>query len=90
MAEIDRNWWPIYIGISGRFALELVADLRRNQWPIWPGIPTLLDVQGFPIKRHWYVVYPEGKQLSIVAQAFRDYLLQHSADEAMRKPQGMA
>ncbi len=51
---------------------------------------TLLDVQGFPIKRHWYVVYPEGKQLSIVAQAFRDYLLQHSADEAMRKPQGMA
>ena len=32
------------------------------------GALTLLDVQGFPIKRHWYVVYPEGKQLSIVAQ----------------------
>jgi DNA-binding transcriptional LysR family regulator len=45
------------------------------------GALTLLDVQGFPIKRHWYVVYPEGKQLSIVAQAFRDYLLQHSANE---------
>jgi DNA-binding transcriptional LysR family regulator len=46
------------------------------------GALTLLDVQGFPIKRHWYVVYPEGKQLSIVAQAFKDYLLQHSANES--------
>jgi DNA-binding transcriptional LysR family regulator len=45
------------------------------------GALTLLDVQGFPIKRHWYVVYPEGKQLSIVTQTFRDYLLQHSANE---------
>jgi DNA-binding transcriptional LysR family regulator len=45
------------------------------------GTLTLLDVQGFPIKRHWYVVYPEGKQLSIVAQTFRDYLLQHSVNE---------
>jgi len=39
---------------------------------------TLLDVQGFPIERHWYVVYPAGKQLSVVAQAFRDSLLQGS------------
>lgn len=35
----------------------------------------VLDVQGFPIKRHWYLVYPEGKQLSIAAQAFYSYLL---------------
>lgn len=40
------------------------------------GVLALLDVQGFPIKRHWYLVYPEGKQLSIIAQTFRDYLLQ--------------
>jgi DNA-binding transcriptional LysR family regulator len=45
------------------------------------GALTLLDVQGFPIIRHWYVVYPEGKQISIVAQTFRDYLLQHSVNE---------
>jgi DNA-binding transcriptional LysR family regulator len=51
---------------------------------------TLLDVQGFPIERHWYLVYPEGKQLSVVAQAFRDYLLQHSAGETTRKHPGMA
>lgn len=36
---------------------------------------TILDVQGFPIERQWYVVYPAGKQLSAIAQAFFDYLL---------------
>lgn len=35
----------------------------------------VLDVEGFPIQRHWYVVYPTGKQLSVVARTFLDYLL---------------
>jgi hypothetical protein len=25
--------------------------------------------------RHWYAVYPAGRQLSVVARAFLDYLL---------------
>jgi DNA-binding transcriptional LysR family regulator len=33
-----------------------------------------LDVEGFPIQRHWYVVYPAGKQLSVVARAFLEHL----------------
>ncbi|MHB8347786.1 MAG: LysR substrate-binding domain-containing protein [Acidiferrobacterales bacterium] len=37
---------------------------------------TILDVQGFPIQRHWYVAYPRGKQLSIVARTFLDYLFE--------------
>ncbi|MCL4316102.1 MAG: LysR family transcriptional regulator [Gammaproteobacteria bacterium] len=36
---------------------------------------TILDVQHFPIQRHWYLVYPAGKQLSVVARTFCDYLL---------------
>jgi DNA-binding transcriptional LysR family regulator len=36
---------------------------------------TILDVEGFPIQRYWYVVHPTGKQLSIIAQTFFDYLL---------------
>jgi DNA-binding transcriptional LysR family regulator len=36
---------------------------------------TILDVEGFPIQRYWYVVYPAGKQLSIIAQTFFEYLL---------------
>ncbi len=36
---------------------------------------TVLDVEQFPIERYWYAVYPSGKQLSIVASTFLDYLL---------------
>jgi DNA-binding transcriptional LysR family regulator len=32
-----------------------------------------LDVKGFPLENHWYLVYPEGKQLSPVARAFLDF-----------------
>ena len=35
----------------------------------------VLAVVGFPILRHWYAVYPAGRQLSVVARAFLDYLL---------------
>lgn len=38
------------------------------------GEVTVLPVEGFPIERSWYVVYPGNKQLSVVAQAFFDYL----------------
>jgi LysR family transcriptional regulator, low CO2-responsive transcriptional regulator len=43
----------------------------------------MLDVQGFPIERHWYVVYPAGKQLSAIAAAFYDYLLNEGKDVAL-------
>jgi DNA-binding transcriptional LysR family regulator len=36
---------------------------------------TVLDAQHFPIERYWYAIYPNGKQLSIVARTFLDYLL---------------
>ncbi|MCE2661301.1 MAG: LysR family transcriptional regulator, partial [Microcystis sp. 53602_E8] len=35
----------------------------------------ILDVQDFPIQRHWYVVYPKDKKLSVIAKTFLDYLL---------------
>jgi DNA-binding transcriptional LysR family regulator len=38
----------------------------------------ILDVEHFPIERHWYVASLAGKQLSVVAQAFLDYLLAES------------
>jgi len=34
----------------------------------------VLDVQHFPIPCHWYVIHLAGKQLSVVAQAFLEYL----------------
>lgn len=36
---------------------------------------SILDVQYFPIKRDWYMVYPAGKQLSIIAHTYYEYLL---------------
>lgn len=45
-----------------------------------PGQFAVLDVKGFPIQRHWYAVYPAGRQISIVARAFLDFLLgQHGS-----------
>jgi LysR family transcriptional regulator, low CO2-responsive transcriptional regulator len=38
----------------------------------------ILDVQGFPIRRHWYLAYPKDKQLSVVAQAFLEFLHEES------------
>lgn len=35
----------------------------------------ILDVEHFPIQRDWYIVYPSGKQLSVVARTYYDYLL---------------
>jgi DNA-binding transcriptional LysR family regulator len=37
------------------------------------GPVAVLDVEGFPIERQWFLVYPKGKELSLVARAFLDY-----------------
>jgi len=35
----------------------------------------VIDVDDFPILRHWYVVYKKGKRLSAIAQAFKQFVL---------------
>jgi DNA-binding transcriptional LysR family regulator len=44
----------------------------------------LLDIEGFPIERHWYVAHLAGKQLSVVADTFLKYLLEESRDMAQK------
>jgi len=39
------------------------------------GAVAILDVEGFPILRDWYIVYPKGKELSLVAQTFLDFVI---------------
>jgi len=36
---------------------------------------TVLNVEGFPLKRRWYAVHLKGKKLSLVAQTFLEYIL---------------
>ncbi len=37
-----------------------------------------LNVEEFPILRHWYVVYRQGKRLSPAAQTFREFILKRT------------
>ena len=38
----------------------------------------ILDVEGFPLERHWYFVYPVGKNLPATAQAFMEFTRCHA------------
>lgn len=39
---------------------------------------TVLNVEGFPLKRRWYAVHLKGRKLSLVARTFLDYILVES------------
>lgn len=49
----------------------------------------ILDVEGFPIERHWYVANLAGKQLSVVAETFLQFLLEESPAMARRLLPGL-
>lgn len=57
------------LGLLSRYTLDMELSLKRL---------VILDVEEFPIMRHWYVVHRQGKRLSMVAQAFKDFLLNES------------
>jgi DNA-binding transcriptional LysR family regulator len=40
------------------------------------GPVAVLDVEGFPIMRQWHLVYPRDKELSPVAKAFLEFILE--------------
>lgn len=41
------------------------------------GPVAVLDVEDFPILRHWYLVHPKAKELSLVARTFLDFAVEH-------------
>ena len=65
--------WSVAAGLG-------IAVISRHALMLEPMHDRLavLDVQGFPLRRSWYVVYPAGKRLSVVAQTFFDYLKQEA------------
>lgn len=54
------------LGILSLQTLEMERALKRL---------AVLDVEGFPIMRHWYVVHRADKRLSPTAQAFKEFVL---------------
>ncbi|MEB3228394.1 MAG: LysR substrate-binding domain-containing protein [Synechocystis sp.] len=61
------------MGISVLSQHTLVSEGAKSEL-------TVLDIDEFPIKRRWYVASLGGKQLSVVAQTFLDYLLLATKD----------
>ncbi len=41
-----------------------------------------LDVQGFPLRRQWHIVYLKGRRLSLAANALRQFLLAGRAERS--------
>jgi DNA-binding transcriptional LysR family regulator len=60
--------------VIGELGISLLSIYALSH-EISTGELVVLDIEGFPIKDQWYLCYPEGKQLSIVAQVFFDYML---------------
>ena len=58
------------LGIVSIHTLEMEFKLGRL---------ALLDVEGFPILKDWYVVHREGKRFSAAAQAFKEFVLTEGA-----------
>jgi DNA-binding transcriptional LysR family regulator len=78
----------IKMELGGNEAIRL--GLLENLGITVTSIPTLmeeinagklavLDVQGFPIKRYWYLVYPKGKTLSLAAETLISLLKAEAA-----------
>jgi len=64
------------IALLSRHALRMELALRRL---------IVLDVQGLPLRRQWYLVHREGKRLSRAAIAFKAFLLT-SAESVLASP----
>jgi molybdate transport repressor ModE-like protein len=56
-----------------------VVSLHTVQAELASGQLCVLDVEGFPLKRQWYLVQREGKRLSPAAQAFVRLVLNEAA-----------
>ena len=54
------------LGIVSIHTLQLELETRRL---------AVLDVEHFPILRHWYVVHRQGKRLTPVAQLFKEFVV---------------
>jgi DNA-binding transcriptional LysR family regulator len=59
--------------VAGGLGLAMLSRSTLNLDPSQKELAEL-DVEGFPIVRAWYVVRPKGKQLSVVAATFLEFL----------------
>lgn len=65
------------LGVISQHAIELELETKRL---------CVLDVEGFPIVRHWHIVHRANKRLSLASQAFRQFMLTEAAQLAAPVP----
>lgn len=58
------------LGVVSLNTVELELEAKRLK---------VLDVEGLPIRRHWYIVHRKDKRLSASALAFKNFLLDEAA-----------
>ncbi|HCA27257.1 MAG TPA: LysR family transcriptional regulator [Betaproteobacteria bacterium] len=58
------------LGVVSRHTITLEIETGRL---------AVLNIKSFPILRHWFVVHRGSKRLSVVAQAFKGFLLREAA-----------
>lgn len=64
------------VGGLGLSVLSLhTLTLEGSDGPV-----AILNVQGFPIMRNWFIVHLKGKELSLSAQAFKDFAIEHEPE----------
>jgi DNA-binding transcriptional LysR family regulator len=59
--------------VAGGLGVTVMSQYALSLEPMHGQI-RVLDVEGFPIMRSWYVVHAGDRKLSVVAQAFFEYL----------------
>ena len=52
-------------GVMSIHTMEVELMLKRL---------VVLNVEGFPIMRHWYIVHRQGKRFSTIAQDFNEFV----------------
>ena len=65
------------MGILSLHSIELELETKRL---------VMLNVEHFPLLRHWFVAHRSNKRLSSAALAFKKFLLQHANAIAQKSP----
>ncbi len=63
--------------VAGGLGLALLSSSALTQDATAREV-TVLDVTGFPVMGSWYLLRPKGKQPSVAAQTFEQFLRQHT------------
>jgi len=59
------------LGIVSLHTIEMELSLKRL---------VVLEVEDFPIKRQWHIVYREGKRFAAIPDAFKSFVLEQAED----------